>query len=90
MLQSNPSLLQQLGDGVGQLRKELEKLEKGKELDKLTQDEKTQKDTGLWKKWLDLYRYLWGFSSVFFPTFNFKLEPFPGALYYPPGNTEAA
>lgn len=57
MLQAQPVLLQQLGGGaVTQLKKELEKLEKMKDLDKLTQEEKTENDKVLWRKWLSLYR----------------------------------
>ncbi|XP_065052587.1 protein adenylyltransferase SelO, mitochondrial-like isoform X1 [Rhopilema esculentum] len=57
MLQAQPTLLQQLGGGaVAQLKKELEKMEKGKELDNITQAEKSAKDKELWKEWLKEYR----------------------------------
>ena len=57
LLRAQPALLQQLGNGaVIQLQKELEKLEKLKELDTLTQEEKTKKDKDLWKKWISMYR----------------------------------
>ena len=57
MIRAQPSLLQQLGDGaVMQLQKELEKIEKLKDLDKLSQAEKTQKDKVVWKKWISRYR----------------------------------
>ena len=57
MLQAQPALLQQLGGGaVLQLQNELEKLEKAKEFDKITQEEKTEKDKNLWKKWISMYR----------------------------------
>ena len=66
MLQAQPTLLQQLGGGaVAQLKKELEKMEKGKELDNITQAEKTAKDKGLWKEWLNEYRYFMHFVFVF-------------------------
>jgi len=57
MIRAQPALLQQLGGGaVMQLQKELEKIEKLKELDKLSQGEKTQKDKDIWKKWISTYR----------------------------------
>ena len=40
-----------------QLKKELEKMETSKDLEKLTQEEKTEKDKNLWKNWLLKYRY---------------------------------
>ena len=58
LVQSNPSLLQQLGEGgVRQLKRELENLEKKKEIDGLTQEGKMEKDKQLWSLWIEKFRY---------------------------------
>ena len=57
MVRAQPALLQQLGDGaVMQLQKELEKMEKLKELNKVTEEEKMESDKAAWIKWISLYR----------------------------------
>ncbi len=60
MVQSHPGLLEQLGGrgAVRQLQLELEKLEKFKDIDKLTQQGKTENDKKLWRLWVEKYRYL--------------------------------
>ena len=57
MVRAQPALLQQLGDGaVMQLQKELEKMEKLKELNNVTEEEKMESDKAAWIKWISLYR----------------------------------
>ncbi len=58
MVQSNPALLEQLGGGaVRQLQQELEKLEKFKDIQSLTQDGKKENDKQRWRLWIETYRY---------------------------------
>ncbi|XP_038046390.1 protein adenylyltransferase SelO, mitochondrial-like [Patiria miniata] len=56
LMQMNPDLLQQLGGGHMRLMKELERMEKAKELENLTREEKTQTDKAKWEAWLSSYR----------------------------------
>eukprot|EP00794_Sanderia_malayensis_P003498 gene3499-3998_t len=57
LVQSSPEILAQLGDGaVRQLEMELEKLEKFKTIEKLTEQEKAENDRKLWRNWIEKYR----------------------------------
>ncbi|XP_033625295.1 protein adenylyltransferase SelO, mitochondrial-like [Asterias rubens] len=56
LMQMNPQLLQQLGGGHQKLMKELERMEKAKDIQNLSQDEKMKTDRGSWEIWLAAYR----------------------------------
>jgi len=53
---SQPGLLVQLGVDVDELREQAAEVEKGKELLKLTQEEKKANDVELWTQWIREYR----------------------------------
>lgn len=56
LLQTNPSLLQQLGNRASSIQKELERRERVQQMNELKPDEKRGKDRQLWKDWIDQYR----------------------------------
>ncbi|XP_077987251.1 protein adenylyltransferase SelO, mitochondrial-like [Glandiceps talaboti] len=55
LMQSNPSLLANLGRGQSVLVKEMERTEKMKEIENLTEEKKKQSDSEKWMKWLQKY-----------------------------------
>lgn len=56
LLQTSPSLLQQLGNGASLIQKELDRREKVQQMNELKPEEKRSKDRQLWKDWIEQYR----------------------------------
>ncbi|XP_021373897.1 selenoprotein O-like [Mizuhopecten yessoensis] len=55
LMQTNPGILNALGRGLSAFTKEIEKMEKSKQLQDLTQKSKTEADKKLWTEWLTQY-----------------------------------
>ncbi|XP_060077321.1 protein adenylyltransferase SelO, mitochondrial-like [Ylistrum balloti] len=55
LMQTNPGLLNALGRGLSAFVKEIEKMEKAKHLQDLTQKSKQEEDKKLWTEWLTQY-----------------------------------
>ncbi|KAJ7390021.1 hypothetical protein OS493_027545 [Desmophyllum pertusum] len=56
LLQTSPSLLEQLGSGATLIQKELERRENVQQMNELKPEEKKAKDKQLWKDWIEKYR----------------------------------
>ncbi|KAK7478685.1 hypothetical protein BaRGS_00030070 [Batillaria attramentaria] len=55
LMQTNPGLMPALGRSFTALAAELERMEKLKDMDGITQESKTQRDRKLWDEWLQKY-----------------------------------
>ncbi|XP_070558008.1 protein adenylyltransferase SelO, mitochondrial-like [Ptychodera flava] len=55
LMQTNPSLLANLGRGQGMIIQELERMEKAKEMQSLTDEKKKKDDDEKWSNWLQKY-----------------------------------
>ncbi|XP_069119785.1 protein adenylyltransferase SelO, mitochondrial-like [Argopecten irradians] len=55
LMQTNPEILNSLGRGLGSFVKEIEKMERAKELQELTPSSKIEGDRKLWTEWLLQY-----------------------------------
>ncbi|RDD45352.1 Selenoprotein O [Trichoplax sp. H2] len=56
MIQANPNLITQMGQTALRIKNDLEKLEKLRDLNDLTEDEKRQSDNLIWDGWLKKYQ----------------------------------